>query len=157
MTAGRVHGAFGVRGWVRVESFTEIELDLLEYGPWLIGNREYTVAEGKAHGRGLVVRLEGLDDREVAHSLKGTDIRVPESNLPDVDDGGYYWRDLIGLKVVNETGVELGTVESMMETGSNDVIVVAGDRERLLPWTDETVTRVAIDEGLIEVIWDPEF
>jgi len=154
---GKVHGAFGVRGWLRVESFTEVELDILEYQPWTIDGREYRVGEGKPHGRGLVVRLEGIDDRDYAEAIRGKDIGVPSSQLPPAEDGEYYWRDLLGLKVVTVEGVELGAIESMMETGSNDVMVVNGDRERLLPWIESTVISVDLKARVVTVQWDPEF
>jgi len=154
---GKVHGAFGVRGWLRVESFTEVELDILDYQPWFIDGREYHVAEGKPHGRGLVVRLDEIDDRDYAEALHGKDIAVPSSQLPAAEPGEYYWRDLLGLKVVTVEGAELGVIESMMETGSNDVMVVKGERERLLPWIDSTVVNVDLKARVVTVQWDPEF
>jgi len=154
---GKVHGAFGVRGWLRVESFTEVELDILDYQPWIIDGREYHVGEGKPHGRGLVVRLEEIDDRDYAEAIRGKDIAVPSSQLPAAEPGEYYWRDLLGLKVTTVDGEDLGVIESMMETGSNDVMVVKGERERLLPWIDSTVIQVDLKARVVTVQWDPEF
>lgn len=154
---GKVHGAFGVRGWIRVQSFTEVQTNILSYQPWIIDGREYRVGEGKLHGRGLVVRLEEIDDRDFAQAMHGRDIAVPASELPPAEEGEYYWRDLLGLKVVTKEGVDLGVIASMMETGSNDVMVVNGDRERLLPWIDSTLVSVDLDGGVVTVEWDPDF
>jgi len=154
---GRLHGPFGVRGWIRVESFTEVENDILSYQPWLIAGRELRVAESKPHGRGLVVRLDSIDDRDVAAELKGTDIVVSSALLPDPEEGAFYWRDLTGLDVVTPDGVSLGTVTALLETGANDVMVVDGERERLVPWIDDVVQSVDLASRQIVVDWDPDF
>lgn len=157
MFVGKVHGAFGVRGWIRVQSFTEVPTDILSYQPWLMGGREYRVLEGKPHGQGLVARLAEVEDRDLAQAMHGLDIAVPESELPPAEEGEYYWRDLLGLEVKTSEGVSLGVIDSMMETGSNDVMVVKGERERLLPWIDSTLVTVDLKAGVVTVDWDPEF
>ncbi len=159
---GRIAGVFGVKGWVKVYSHTDPLENILGYSPWLLreasGWREYRLAEGKRHGKGLVARLEGFEDRDQASRLNGCDICVPRDRLPTLDDGDYYWSDLEGLRVQTLEGVDLGTVSHLFDTGANDVLVVKGDKERLLPYDwGQVVKRVDLEAGLIQVDWDPDF
>jgi 16S rRNA processing protein RimM len=117
------------------------------------------VAAGRAHGKILVARLEGCDDRDAAEALVGYEIQVPRSRLPDdLAPGEYYWADLVGLRVETLGGVELGRIARLFETGANDVIVVEGKRERLLPYVWQQVVReVDLGAGVMRVDWDPDF
>ncbi len=158
---GRIAGPYGVRGWVRVRSDTDPPEGLLDHATWLIGApgdwTEHRVAEGRVHGAGLVARLEGLGDRDAAGALSGRDIGIERDALPELEDGDYYWTDLIGLEVRTVEGARLGTVVRMMETGANDVLVVGGERERLLPYLPgRVVRRVDLEAGSIEVDWNVE-
>ncbi len=163
---GQISGYYGVRGWVKVYSHTQPRENIVTYRHWLVNVKgswqEMTISGGKAHGKGVVVKFEGFDDRdEVAHLL-GSDIAIYRDQLPVLAEGEYYWADLEGLNVVTIDGVELGHVDHMMETGANDVMVVAGERERLIPFTQapnpgHAVMRVDIPSGVIEVDWDPDF
>jgi len=161
IVVGRIAGLYGVRGWVKVFSHTQPRENILGYKPWLlqIGGRwvEASAAEGRMHGKGVVAHLEGYDDRDVAAALVGCDIAVHREQLAPVEDDEIYWADLIGLKVVTREGVELGNVDHLIETGANDVVVVRGERERLLPYIDGVVLEVDLDQGVMEVDWDPEF
>jgi 16S rRNA processing protein RimM len=135
---------------------------LLAYSPWQLGDgsgwRPYVLEAGRAHGPGLVAKLAKVDDREQARALVGADIAVERSQLPALTDDEYYWNDLVGLGVVTRDGRELGQVTGLMETGANDVLVVGGDRERLIPYIPgQVVLRVDTRAGRIEVDWDPEF
>lgn len=158
---GRVIGLFGVRGWVKVYSHTRDKADLLHYRCWLVqrpeGWREYRVAEGRAQGPGLVARLEGIEDRDQASGLVGSDIAVPQADLPPPAPGEYYWTQLEGLRVVNQDGIELGQVSHLFETGANDVMVVRGERERLIPYIRDVVKQVDLAAGEMRVDWDAEF
>ena len=159
---GRIAGLYGVRGWVKVYSWTEPREAIIGYSPWQVriggGWREMRVAEGRRHGKGVVVRLEGCDDRDEAAKLLGAEIAISRSQLPGTAAGEYYWTDLVGLKVVTREGVELGVVKSLMETGANDVLVVQGERERLIPYLfGEVVMEVDLEHRLMRVDWDPEF
>ncbi len=159
---GRVTGAFGVRGWLKVLSDAEPPEALLEYSPWLLqlgGEwKTYKALEGSVHGKGLIVRLQGVDDRDQAELLRGAEIAVQRAQLEPLEEGEYYWADLIGLRVVTTQGVDLGRVERLMETGANDVLVVRGDRERLIPYLpSDVVTSIDLDAGEMQVDWDPEF
>ena len=156
---GRITGLFGVRGWVKVYSYTEPREAVLEYDRWLLSGkddwREATVAEGQRHGKTIIARIDGYVDRDQAAALIGTEIAVPRTALPEVGKGQYYWSDLEGLRVVHCDGTELGRVAYLLETGANDVMVVEGEQERLIPFvTDKVVLDVDLDKGEIEVDWE---
>jgi len=133
---------------------------ILQYRPWLLGEekRPVKIIDGRKQGKGLAVLLPGFEDREQAATLVGTQIFVGRDQLPPAGKNEYYWSDLEGLEVKTTKGELLGRVEKLMETGANDVLVVRGDRERLVPFIQgQYVTRVDLEEGLIVVDWDPEF
>ncbi len=157
---GRIIGLFGVRGWIKVHSDTRPREGILTYSPWrlqLHGQwREMALVEGRRQGPGVVARLEGVTDRDQAAALVGATIAVRIEQLPALRQGEHYWAELEGLKVVNREGVELGAVSHLFETGANDVMVVKGDRERLIPFTRHVVDEVDIKAGWIRVDWDPE-
>jgi len=157
VTLGRVVGVYGVRGWVKVRSYTRPEEDILNYHTWLIGEQEVRLVRGRAQGRGLVVKLAGYTDRDQASELVGADIAVPLGDLPPLGAGEFYWWQLEGLRVVNLEGRELGTVGYLLETGANDVLVVSGERERLIPYIKAVVKEIDLDGGLIRVDWDVDF
>ncbi|QKT04719.1 ribosome maturation factor RimM [Ectothiorhodospiraceae bacterium 2226] len=158
---GRVAGLYGVRGWVKVWSYTQPRENLLAYPEWILrrGEQEWTVSvEARVHGRGLVARLGDIEDRDAAAAWVGADILVPRAALPPLAPGEYYWSDLIGLEVVTLTGTPLGEVADLLETGANDVLVVRGDRERLVPYVKDTVVHeVDLAARRIRVDWDPDF
>ena len=159
---GRISGLFGLRGELKVNSFTQPSEGICEYTPWLLKRgdvvTEHTVATGRRRGNaGVVVTLEGVADREGALALIGAEVVVRRRQLPPPEAGRYYWFDLEGLKVETVQGVALGEVSHLFETGANDVIVVRGERERLLPYVPEVVKDVDLAAGLMRVDWDPEF
>lgn len=160
---GRIHGAFGVRGEVKLESLTEPEGNLLRYQPWVLRDaqgREHTVEGARARpgGKGLIGTLPGIDDRDVAEALRGAELFVPRSALPPPRDGEFYWIDLEGLRVGNVEGIDFGTVASVFSNGANDVLVVRGDRERMIPWRrPDYVRELDFDAGRIVVDWDADF
>jgi 16S rRNA processing protein RimM len=158
---GRIAAPFGVKGWVRIQPNTAAPRNLLSYPTWWVGNddswREATVAEAKVHDRAVVARLEGCGDREAAAALRGLSVAVPRAALPAARDGEYYWADLIGLKVANTAGLELGRVTGMLQTGANDVLVVAGERERLIPFIAVVIREVDPAGGVVRVEWDADF
>ena len=149
-------------GWVRAVSWCEPPDNLLTYSPWYLRLRDgWTVCrleEGRAHGKGVVARLEGCNDRDQAQALGGAAVAVRRSQLPDPGTGEFYWADLIGLRVVGAGGRDLGRVSGLIETGANDVLVVQGDRERLIPYLPgQVVLEVDLDAKRIRVDWDPDF
>jgi 16S rRNA processing protein RimM len=122
------------------------------------GWQEFAVEASRVQSNGIVVRLEGCRDRESAVALRHAMVAVPRSALPEPEAGEYYWHDLIGLTVMTTDGVELGHVDHLFETGANDVLVVQGDRERLIPWIqDQVVQRIDLTDGRMIVDWDPSF
>lgn len=159
---GRIAGAYGVRGWLHVASDTDPVEGILNYRPWRVhlgGDWvAVDVAEGRRHQHGVVVRISGCDDRSAAQSYIGAEIAVPRTELPALDEGNYYWADLIGADVLTREGVTLGRVDHLMQTGANDVLVVMGERELLIPFIeDDVVLSVDLGGGCITVDWDPEF
>ena len=156
---GRISGLFGVRGWVKVYSYTEPREAVLNYGRWLLsakdGWQEAKVAEGQRHGKTVIARIDGYIDRDEAAKLVGVEIGVPRDELPETARGEYYWSDLEGLAVVHRDGTDLGKVDHLLETGANDVMVVKGETERLIPFVmDKVVLGVDLDKGEIEVDWE---
>lgn len=159
---GKVASPFGVRGWTKVTSYTEPTEGLLDYKVWEINQNgrksRLTVQEGRVHGKFLAVKFNGIDDRDNVAKLTNSLVELSRQDLPEPKDGSYYWADLIGLSVRTVDGVELGIVEKIMETGANDVLVVAGDKERLVPWIQgEVIKAVDLEEKLLTVDWDPDF
>ena len=159
---GRIAAPYGVKGWVRVVTFTEAAENLLSYSPWYLGRnaqwREVRVLDGREHGKGLVVRLQGIDDRDAAAAMSGTDVGVYRSQLPPPDAGEYYWSDLVGMQVFTLQDKLLGVVDHLIETGSNDVLVIRGERECLVPFIRGQVIRsVDLQAGVIRVDWDPDY
>lgn len=167
---GRVRGVHGVRGFLKVESFTEPLETLLSYGPWQVvagadqssnrsSQRLFVIESGQRHGPGLLVKLQGCDSREDASALVGSSIEVDYDALPGTEPGEYYWVDLVGLSVKTPQGVVLGKVSHLFETGANDVLVVRddGNNEHLLPYTDDVVVDVDLPQGLMTVNWEADF
>ncbi len=171
-TVGRAHG---VRGWVRVRSDMDPPEDLLRHDTWLVERagawRPVVVRSARAHGNALVARLDGVEDRDAAAELAGTRLGLPRDALPALEDGQYYWVDLIGLEVVDESGESLGVLREMIETGANDVMVIrprapsAPDRDRdrgrgadrIVPFlTGDVVRDVDLAAGRIQVSWPIE-
>ncbi|MDJ0805699.1 MAG: ribosome maturation factor RimM [Gammaproteobacteria bacterium] len=159
---GRVSGLFGVSGWIKVFSHTEPREGILDYSPWYLKQQgvwqAHEIEAGHRQGRGVVAQLRGYDDRDQVAELIGCDIAVQREQLPELQENEYYWSDLQGLQVVNLEGVELGKVSHLFETGANDVVVVKGDRERLIPYTwGQAIRRVDLAAGLMVVDWDADF
>jgi len=155
---GRITGVYGVRGWVRIFSDTEPRENILRYSPWYVDGEPRKVAEGRRHGKGLVARLQGCDDRDQAAALVGREIAIRRDQLPPPSADEFYWADLEGLRVETLDGVALGEVSHLFATGANDVLVVRGERERLLPFVwGPVIADVDFGAGLIRVDWDPEF
>lgn len=158
---GHIGVPFGVRGWVKVHAYTEHSDSLLDYPVWWVGRngqwREYEVLGCDVHPKTLVAHLDGCDDRDAAVALRGCEIAVPRESLPHIGDNEYYWADLIGLAVVNVEQQKLGQVTGLLETGANDVLVVQGERERLIPFIAQVVQEVDLAAGLIRVDWGMDY
>lgn len=160
---GKVHGAFGVRGEVKLESFTEPRSAIFRYQPWVLRDargveRECEGAKGRETPKGVVATLPGIDDRDAAEAARGLDVFVPREALPPPKPGEYYWVDLEGLRVRNVEGADFGVVSHLFSTGANDVLVAHGDRERMIPFVlPDYIVSIDFDAGLVTVDWDPEF
>ena len=166
---GRITSAFGVQGWVKVFSYTDPVENVLDYPTWTLrlkdgSTRDVLLVKGRRQGPGLVACLEGVNDRDQALALSDAEIRVPISTLPALKPGEFYWHQLEGLQVETVEGESLGCVDHLIETGSNDVLVVKGfptsrdQRERLIPYLpDQVVKRVDLAAKRLVVDWDPEF
>lgn len=170
LVVGKITTVFGVKGWVKIYSFTEPADNLFSYRPWWIksaqGWRVLEVEDSRSHHNGLVAKFKGVDDRDLARTLCQSDIHIEKALLPELQTGDHYWHQLLGLKVIaHYDGAEqvLGAVKEMMETGANDVLVVVGSgdsidrRERLIPYVDQVVLEIDPSAGVIRVDWDPEF
>ncbi|CAH0532793.1 Ribosome maturation factor RimM [Vibrio stylophorae] len=169
IVVGKLGATYGIRGWLKVFSFTENPESIFDYQPWFVKAQGesvvYSVEDWKRHNQGLVAKLAGLEQREDAQALTNAEILVPADVLPALPEDEFYWRDLMGMNVVNTKGYNLGTVKDILETGSNDVLVVEanlkdafGKKERLIPFLPEQVIlNVDLAAQRIEVDWDPGF
>jgi 16S rRNA processing protein RimM len=166
---GKIGAPYGVKGWVKVNSFTQNKDSIFDYAPWHVshssgGDQIIKVDQWRVHSKSLVAKLEGVDDRNAAELIKNADISIQSSQLPELDND-FYWKDLIGMQVVTDKGYDMGVVKDMFETGSNDVMLVKakindafGQKERLLPFLyDNVVLNVDKDGKTITVDWDPAF
>lgn len=171
---GRVVAPYGVFGWLKVVPDTEAIDGLFDYDNWWLGKgdswRELEVETAKIHNDVILVKLQGIDDRDAAFACKGKQVAVPRSWLPEPDENEYYWSDLIGVRVKNLQGVDFGVIHDVLETGANDVIAVRSDEpvpadgqakgkpiERLLPFIASVVLEVDLQAKTMLVDWDPEF
>ncbi len=161
VAVGRISGVHGVRGLVKVFSYTDPRENVLSYPEWWLTRgrerRRFRVRDGHFGGRTIVAALESIEDRDAAQAWIGAEIAVERSSLPDPGEGQYYWADLVGLEVRDSRGERLGRVERMLETGAHDVMVVRREEgeELLIPFVvDDTVRAVCLEEGRIVVDWE---
>lgn len=163
---GRIVAPYGIYGWLKIQPETE-ELDgLLDYPDWWVGRedgvrkmpwQEFHVESAKVHADSLLVKLQGVADRNAAMALKGKHVAVPRAALPALEEDEFYHADLIGMSVKNQQQVDFGKVVEVIQTGANDVLVVQGERERLIPFIDQVVLEVDMAGKQIDVDWDAEF
>ncbi len=172
---GQIVGVWGVKGWVKLHSYTRNRADIAEYSTWWLQSPKkneqpelVNVVSCREQGQGIVAQLEGVNDRDQANALKGRSIMVKQADMPKLSEGEYYWQELIGLTVSNKHK-EIGVVSSILETGANDVLVVkqvvkkndgGGDAklpEVLIPYTPQVVEQVDVAQGTMIVDWDPDF
>ncbi len=169
ITVGKVSSVYGVKGWVKIYSYTEPMDRILDYQDWVLelnGQfRSIAVDKGRSHGKGMVAHIVGCDDREEAALLNGALIHVSKDQLPQLDEGEFYWAQLEGLRVKTLDDQDLGVIKSMMRAGAaNDVMVIQGDslavdrEERLVPYLPERVVmEVNIEAGWVRVDWQPDY
>ena len=158
----RLAAPYGVKGWVHVTTYTEAPGNLLDYAPWYLNRQgrwqSAEVRSGRLHGKGLVVQFAGCDDRDAAALLTGLDVGIYREQMPASGGGEYYWSDLVGMQVSTTNGELLGVVDYLIATGANDVLVVRGEREHLVPFiSGQVIESVDLDAREIRVDWDPDF
>ena len=164
VSVGRIAGPYGIKGWVKISSFTDPAENVFAYAPWILrdpkGGRSTTkvgLLESKAHGKGWVAKLDGVADRSAAEMLKGLEIVIDRERMPEPDEGQYYWADLEGMQVEDKAGQVLGRLDHMLETGSADVMVIVGESQgerHLIPFImNDTVVAVDLEARRIRVDW----
>lgn len=180
LIVGRITGVYGIQGWLKIFSYTDPMEAIVDYNPWYIRaenrkNAPWTAVKlkaGKRHAKTVIAKLEGCNDCDTAMSYIGNEISIKLEQLEDLKGKDeYYWRDLLGMRVINQQGIALGTVKNLMETGANDVLVVTSEnevaeetstekkhKEHLIPWTmNNAIIAVDVEQGVIEVDWDADF
>jgi 16S rRNA processing protein RimM len=163
VTLGHVSGVFGVKGWLKVQSYTEPHDNIAKFAAWTLrrrgADRVFELEAGRSHtGGSVVAKLRGLDDRDLAREWVGAEVVVEHERLPAVRADEFYWADLEGLEVRTTTGFVLGKVEHLLATGAHDVLVLGGSRERLIPFVvGSVVKQVDLAAGLIVVDWSPDY
>ena len=161
---GKINGVYGVKGWVKVYSYTDPREAISQYSPWYLKQhgvwKVIKIEACKPQAKTVIAKIEGCDDRDAAMLFSGTEVSIKPEQLSPLGEERYYWRDLIGLRVQNQEKFDFGTVKSLMETGANDVLVIKSDegKETLIPWImNQVVIQVNLDDGLMIVDWDSDF
>lgn len=162
ITLGVINGLYGVKGWVKVYSFTAPKENILKYKTLRLKLKnqeiECKVEAGKSHGKGIILKLESYDDRDASAKLLKAEVAIPRDELPELLSDEYYWSDLLGLDVFNLENKYYGRVDQMMETGANDVLVVQGDKERLVPFIQGMyIKEIDLEHKKIVVDWPEDF
>lgn len=157
MVLGRIAGAFGVQGWVKVSSYTDPPENILDYGVWQLGRagrwQALELEEGRVTGKGVLAKLAGVDTPEQARLHAGAEVAVPRSALPPAAPGEYYWSDLEGLEALTPDGVVLGRVDHFRTLPAGDIVVVRGEREHWIPFAKDRIVKVELEAGRIVFDW----
>ncbi len=156
---GKIGSTYGIKGWLKILSYTENVVNILNYGPWYIqentGWQAIEVQDGKEHGKGVIAKFAGFDVPEKARILSGKPIAVRQSQMPKLAKNEYYWNDLKGLTVINQHGQTLGQIIYLLATGANDVLVVKGAKEHAIPYLPgQVVKSIDLDKSEMHVDWD---
>ncbi|ABE56032.1 16S rRNA processing protein RimM [Shewanella denitrificans OS217] len=166
---GKLGSSHGIKGWLKITAYTDSVEGIFDYVPWLIKDqgvwREVKVTQWRFQGKAVVAELEGVTTREQAQMLTNCEIAILPEQMKELDDNDFYHRDLIGCEVTNVNGYNLGIVDQIVETGSNDVLLVKanakdafGKVERMIPFvTEQFIKQVDLQGKQIVVDWDPDF
>lgn len=154
---GKIGSSYGVHGWLKIISYTQFEPSILDYQPWYIDGSDtiLNVVDSEVQANNLLVKLDGVDSPEAARLYAGKNIAALRTSLPELQKNEFYWSDLQGMTVINKDGTVFGTVNYLIETGSNDVLVVKGDKEIAIPYLPEVVLHVDLEKREIQVDWEP--
>jgi len=158
ITIGRFGSVYGIKGWLRVISFTDPKENILQYQPWWINKdqqwQQIYVEDGRLHGKDIIIKLPNINDRELAKSYTNIDNMIDQEQLPKLANDEYYRSDLEGLMVIDKSGQELGRVNHLIATGANDVLVL--EKNIMIPYIDEVIIKVDLEEKIIMVDWELE-
>ncbi len=161
LLVGKINGFFGVQGWVKIFSYTEPRKNIFEYQPWyFIDDGTYKSIEmtmGREQSKTIVAHVKGIDNRDQASQLIGKSLYIDKDQLPQLDDNEHYWHELAGFRVINKNAVDLGVVDYLVDTGSNDVLVIKGDKEHWIPYIEPYLVSVDKKNRVISVDWDENF
>lgn len=159
---GKIVSSHGIKGWLKIYPFTENVATLNDYSDWLVSKDEkvwlrYKVEKTIIKNKSILVKFTDLNNRNESDSLNKNIVGIERSDLPELAPNTFYWSDLIGLDVINKKNIYYGVVDNMMETGSNDVIIVKGKKEILIPYLPDVVIKVDLQAKKILVDWDEEY
>lgn len=158
ITIGRFGSVYGIKGWLRIVSFTDPKENILQYQPWWINKdqqwQQIYAEDGRLHGKDVIIKLPNINDRELAKSYTNIDIMVDSKQLPKLPKDEYYWSDLEGLMVIDKSGQELGRVNHLIATGANDVLVL--EKNIMIPYIDNVIIKVDLEKKNIIVDWELE-
>ena len=159
---GKVVGSHGIKGWLKIQPFTEDINTLGKFSSWFLSKnesewKEFKIESSSIKGRTLLSKIENVNDRNEADKFKSFLIGINKIDLPVLEKGKYYWSDLISLEVINEVGFNFGVIDSIMETGSNDVLVIKGEKETLIPYLDNVILKIDLEKKNVLVDWDENF
>ena len=161
LLVGKIHGVFGVQGWVKIFSYTKPRKNILEYQPWyFVDNETYKVIEitsGREQSKTIVAQVKGINNRDEALQLIGKDLYINKDRLPEIDNDAHYWHELTGFRVINKNEVDLGIVDYLVDTGSNHVLVTKGNTEHWIPYIEPFLVSVNKHKKVISVDWDENF
>lgn len=162
ITIGKFAKAYGVKGWIKVVSYTDPITNLIDYAPhWQVIHNNKTLSldieDAKLHGKFVIVKIKGYNAPETVRTFTNDLIKIAREDLPTLKDDEHYLADMIGLNVVSTSGVNFGKISEIQETGANDVIVVEGEKRTLIPYLDHVVLKINVDKQEMLVDWEDDY
>lgn len=160
ITIAKIGAPYGVRGWLKVQTFTDSIENAVNYRPWFVTDAKgqwsiLAVEQVDYQSERLLIKIQGIDTPEAARCYTGKLLHIPRNKLPVLQENEYYWSDLEGLTVIDQHGDVLGKVSFLLETGSNDVLVVKGSKQIAVPYLPgQVIKSVSLDTREIHVEWE---